>query len=154
MLTNESSNYAPTLTVNIVSGFKLRDTTSINVTSFDKVIINGSGNTIDGDNKFKFLSIDTASANFHANIVYYNTEVVINNTNIVNCSGGVSVGGVIYNSNNTLTIINSTLNHNNATSGGAISNGGNLTTINTTIINIRATNERGYGGAIYNYGVV
>jgi len=113
---------------------------------------------MDGDNKFRFLSIDTASANFHTNIVYYNVEVVINSTNsIINCSdryGGVSSGGVIYNTNNNLTIINSTLDHNNATSGGAISNGGNLTTINTTIINIRATNERGYGGAIYNYGVV
>ncbi|RAP49077.1 MAG: hypothetical protein BZ136_03865 [Methanosphaera sp. rholeuAM74] len=155
VLTNESTNYASTLTINIVSGFKLRDVTVINVTSFDKVIINGSGNTIDGDNKYMFLSIETASANFHANTVYYNVEVVINNTNIINCSdryGGVRSGGAIYNTNNTLTIINSTLNNNNATSGGAIYNGGNLTIINSTIINNRATHERGCGGAIYNFG--
>jgi hypothetical protein len=66
-----------------------------------------------------------------------------------------NAGGGINNSG-TLTVVQSTINGNKATSaqflalGGGISNGGTLTVINSTISGNQATGVEGTGGGIYN----
>jgi Right handed beta helix region len=60
------------------------------------------------------------------------------------CEHGI--GGGIYSYAENLTVINSTISSNGASSGGGIANSGNLTITNSTF-----TDNSAYGGAIYNF---
>ena len=133
-LTSDTYN---TITLNIKSNIKLTDNTILNE-AISKLTINGNGKTINGNNQYQFLEINSDST------------VTIKNIKIINCYS--SSGGAIYNNAGTLNITNSTLNNNTAAYGGAIyNNAGTLNITNSTLNNNTADNE---GGAIHNNGTV
>ena len=136
-----SSDY-DTVTINITDNITLTGNNTINST-IKTLTINGNQKTINGDNKYQFLSIDSA------------INININNIIITNCTA--YTGGAIYNSNGNLTITNSTLTHNTASlSGGAIATvwnaNMNLTGNNITNNNVIPSDYGSHGGAIYNTG--
>ena len=130
-----TSNTYDTLTLNIKSDIILEDYTELN-SAIKTLTINGNGKTINGDNLYRFLYIDSSS------------KVTIKNIKIINCYSNYG-RGAIYNYG-TLTITNSTLNNNAAEYGGAIYNDYDSTIIinNSTLNNNTATWN---GGAIYNH---
>ena len=99
-----------------------------------KIIINGNGNTLNGQGTYQFIQI----ANEH-NLTLEN--ILITNYWAIN-------GGAIYNYRGNLIIHNSSLNNNTATRGGAIysANGGNINITQSNLTHNTATNN---GGAIY-----
>ena len=113
-----------------------------------KIIINGNGQTLNGQNTYQFITI----AEEH--------DLTLENITITNYTS--SNGGAIYNSGN-LSIINSTLTQNNATGqgqyrdgyGGAIYNlGGTLSITDSNLTQNTATGQgyrEGSGGAICNF---
>ena len=106
----------------------------------------GKHSTIDNS---LFISNKASSGSGGAISVNYAT-LTINNTKFINntCNGITSYGGAIYNMG-TLTIENSTFEHNGNTNiGGAIGTDNKLTIVNTTFNDNYAHR---YGGAI-NYG--
>jgi hypothetical protein len=135
-LTNDTYE---TVTININSDITLQGTTELN-SEIKNLTINGNGKTIDGNQKYQFLIINSGT-------------ITINNIKLINCYG--QNGGAIYNTA-TLTISNSTLNNNTAKvdsgddyeGGGAITNyEGNLIIENCSFNN----NTARRGGAINSY---
>jgi CSLREA domain-containing protein len=130
------------------------------------VTIDGSGQfvTINGDNKYRLMFINSGGVVVVKNLILGNGRVaesgggiynaqgnlaVINSTLSTNTSNGASGGG-IYNWQGTLTVKNSTFSGNNALGGGggAIYNDyGTISVINSTFSGNNAANG---GGAIYN----
>ena len=127
-----TSDEYDTITLNIQSNIKLTDDTTINK-AITKLTINGDGRIINGQDKYQFLKITSKN------------NVTINNIKIINCKS--NEGGAISNTG-TLTIINSTLNNNNAKYfGGAINSYGRIILTNSTLNNNKAQT----GGAILNW---
>ncbi|RAP43608.1 MAG: hypothetical protein BZ136_09510 [Methanosphaera sp. rholeuAM74] len=122
-----SSQYKDVI-VNLKSNIKLKGNTELN-TGIKTLNINGNRKSIDGDNKYQFLDIESQA------------NVTIKNIKINNCNS--SYGGAIYSVGN-LAIKNTTLKNNIAKYyGGAIYNfKGNVTIINSTLNN-NIANERG-----------
>ncbi|MEM6526801.1 MAG: right-handed parallel beta-helix repeat-containing protein, partial [Chloroflexota bacterium] len=92
-------------------------------------------NSSDADPDFRLLNIDGTGM------------VTINALTLQNGYPAAQDGGVIYNSNGTVTINNSTLTNNVSRDGGAIDNGGGTVTINNSTL---TNNNAPDGGAIYN----
>ena len=126
-----TSDEYDTVTVNIKSNIKLNNYIKLN-DYIETVTINGNGKTINGNNSYQFLTIDSDST------------VTIKNLKITNCYTD-DYGGAIDNGGN-LTITNTTLNNNTAWFGGAISNYAILTINNSTLNN----NTADHGGSISN----
>ena len=155
--THDVSNYAELknalnstdeeVTININSNITLAASPELNA-NIKTLTINGNSYTINGDNKYRFLNIQSS-----------NQMVNINNITITNCHAQDS-GGAIYNNGGNLHINNSNLTQNTATGqnrngyGGAIYNtGGTLTLTQSNLTQNTATGQtRGLGGAIYNTG--
>ena len=137
-LTNDTYD---NVNVNINSDIKLSGNTVINK-SIKTLTINGNGITINGNNKYQFIKINS------------DTKITISNINIINCNQAIRI------IKGDLTIINTTLNNNTLKSqgdayGGAIYNIGTLNIINSTLTNntlISYKDYTTYGGAIYNNG--
>ena len=124
----------PTKILTITEDIKLESSPSLS-TSITMLTINGNHKTINGDNQYQFLTINSGQT------------VIINNLTITNCKA--AEGGAIHNIGGTVTITNSNLTENNGTWGGAIHNYqyATMTINNSTLTYNNAT----YGGAIYNW---
>lgn len=112
-----------------------------------KLTINGNNQTINGQDKYRFLHILKGST-------LYLNNITIDHC-FINRSTSTNGGGAIYNEGETTinnTIIKNTCSSKSTESfsGGAIRNDANLTIINSKIDNCHALN--GSGGAIYSSG--
>ena len=119
-----------TLTANVTLGAALPAVTSA-------VTIEGNSFAIDGANAFRVLEVSTASG-----------DLTINSATIQNgFSGNEYGGGLLVGSDAKLTLFNSSVTGNKATtSGGGIANvGGAVTLTNSTVSNNEATNYTGGG---------
>ncbi len=126
------------------------------------ITIDGNG-TVTTNRIFEFASGTTnqlagltlthgrAAGNGGAILLDSGATLIITNSTLANNTAD-SDGGGIYNSyGGTLTLQNSTLANNSASSaGGGIYNSGTLTIINSTLAN----NVGGYGGGIFNGGLI
>lgn len=124
-----------TISINIKSDITLTDDTILEE-NIKSLTINGNGKTINGNDTYQFLRINTDS------------NITIKNIKITNCN---SINGSAIYSRGNLTITNSTLNNNYASDdGGAIYDyKGTLTITNSTLNNNRANDD---GGTIYCFG--
>ena len=152
-LTNEEYN---DVNLNIKSNIKLTDNTELS-TSIYTLNINGNGKTIDGCNKFQFLSIKDSTvtlknikiincyATYGGTIVNNGGEITITNSTLENNKAG-SLGGTIRNYNEgKITITDSEFNNNQAGEGGVISSYNGTVYVEN---NIFKNNKATYGGAI------
>lgn len=101
------------------------------------IVINGNGATLDGSNSQSFL------------IIFKNNKVTINDLNIKNAKGTSGAGGVVVNSQSSLTLNN--CNFTNVVStgiGGAVTNMGTTTVNNCVFTGTTARN----GAAIWSTG--
>ncbi len=133
------------------------------------LIINGNGLTLDGKHEYQFIQIGSGLNLTLDNIRITNYQKTSKTEKAY--SNADARGGVIYNNNGNIIIINSTLNNNTVTAttekaysnadarGGVIyNNNGNIIIINSTLNNNQATtktvkafsNAYTSGGVIYN----
>lgn len=121
--------------------------------SNSSLTINGNGHTIDGDNNYRFITVNKNNTLILNNIYFTNcfssSGVILNNGNITinNCTftDNLAVnGGVLYN-NETSIINNSNFYNNTAKKGSAVYNTNNQTITCSTFINNIAQS-----GTVYN----
>ncbi len=131
--------------IEIQAGITIQLTSILPTISANGVTINGNGATIKGGTNIRIFTIASGG------------NVTINSLTMQNgnCSGscpiGVNTGGGIYNAG-TVTITNSTLSGNSATSfAGGIYNAGTVTITNSTFSGNSSTS---LGGSIFNSGTV
>jgi len=137
-------------------------TTSINWenSATKKIIINGNNNTLNGQNTYQFIKINSGHNLTLENItitnytsgdggsIYNQGILTITDATFTNNQAN-RYGGAIYNNYGTLTVTDSTFTNNQANAnGGAISNYGGTININKSTLENNTANQR--GGAIHN----
>ncbi|MBE6494341.1 MAG: hypothetical protein E7Z84_07020, partial [Methanosphaera stadtmanae] len=158
---NATSNGYPTYKINLLPGdYNATENITWKNSATRKIIINGNGNTLNGQGTYQFIQIANGHDLTLENIIL--TNYTAQNGGVINNNGSLSIynislnnnsalwGGAIYNWYGNLNITLSNLTHNKATmgGGGAIYNGyGNLNITQSNLTHNNATND---GGAIYN----